>query len=89
MLSTTGLLAIMWSLPESPRWLAQKGREAEALEVLARAHADGDQTYEYVLTEFAEVKEKIDWERELNKPSYFALLFSPKYMRRIWVGIGA
>lgn len=89
MLPTAALFTMMWFLPESPRWLVQKGREAEALEVLARVHAEGDQDDEYVLTEFAEIKEKINWEREIRKPSYFALLFSPKYMRRTWIGIGA
>jgi len=89
MLPTIGLFTMMWFLPESPRWLVQKDREAEALEVLARVHAEGDQNDEYVLAEFAEIKEKINWEREIKKPSYLALLFSPKYMRRTWIGIGA
>lgn len=89
MLPTAALFTMMWFLPESPRWLVQKGREDEALEVLARVHAEGDQDDEYVLTEFAEIKEKINWEREIKKPSYPALLFSPKYMRRTWIGIGA
>jgi len=59
------------------------------LEVLARVHADGDQADDYVLAEFAEIKEKLNWEREVKKPSYPALLFSPKHARRTWIGIGA
>lgn len=89
MVPTIGLFTIMWFLPESPRWLVSKGREAEALQILARVHADGDMSDDYVVTEYAEIKEKLEWEREVKKPSYFALLFSPKHMRRTWIGIGA
>lgn len=52
-------------------------------------HADGDITDEYVLMEFAEIQEKVEWEKTVKKPSYLALLFSPKYARRTFIGLGA
>lgn len=89
MIPTISLFVVMWFLPESPRWLMSKGRNAEALEVLARVHAGGDKNDEYVLSEYAEIKEKVMWEQETKKPSYLAILFSPKYSRRTFIGLGA
>lgn len=52
-------------------------------------HANGDVTDDYVLAEFAEIQEKVEWESTVKKPSYFALLFSPRYARRTFIGLGA
>ena len=89
MVPTTALFCVMWFLPESPRWLLSKGRDADALQVLARVHADGNESDEYVLGEYAEIKEKLDWEQTVPKPTYLALLFSRKHARRTYIGIGA
>ncbi|KPM43344.1 Sugar transporter STL1 [Neonectria ditissima] len=50
------ILAFVMSMPESPRWLMLKGREAEAREVIA-AIADLELDDKYVENEFRSIKE--------------------------------
>ncbi|KAI6093160.1 general substrate transporter [Hypoxylon rubiginosum] len=65
------ILAFIWNLPESPRWLILKNREDEALEVLA-ALADAPVTDKEVSNEFLAIKETVE---EMSKGS-FADLFT-------------
>ncbi|KAK4688187.1 hypothetical protein P7C73_g1921, partial [Tremellales sp. Uapishka_1] len=62
-------------LPESPRWLVANGREAQALQILAKYHANGDENDELVQFEFNEMKailhkeqaaEAISWRKALS-----------------------
>jgi MFS family permease len=52
-------IVLVWFVPESPRWLVSKGRGAEAKAVLAKYHANGDETAPLVELEYAEIKEAI------------------------------
>ncbi len=60
------ILMFVLGLPESPRWLILKGREAEAREVIA-AIADKDLDDVYVENEFRAIKETAD---EMSKGTY-------------------
>ncbi|KAL1987930.1 hypothetical protein VTN96DRAFT_1914 [Rasamsonia emersonii] len=87
MIATVALHITMYFLPESPRWLIQKDRQEEALQVLARVHAQGDVNDPYVLAEFQEITAKIAYEKLHPPPSYWKLLFGEE-RRRMWIGIG-
>lgn len=58
-------VALMWFCPESPRWLINKGRDAQALQTLAYYHARGNDQDPLVQFEFNEIKEAIALDREV------------------------
>lgn len=68
------ILAFIWNLPESPRWLILKNREDEALEVLA-ALADAPITDKEVSNEFLAIKETVE---EMAKGSFSDLFTMDK-----------
>ncbi|KII90865.1 hypothetical protein PLICRDRAFT_548831 [Plicaturopsis crispa FD-325 SS-3] len=79
------LSAGMLFFPESPRWLVDKNREPEALEILADLHGGGNQQDELVVLEFEEIKQQVYFERTEGAKSY-ADLFKPGIFRRVGLG---
>lgn len=69
-------------MPESPRYLVDKGKEDEALRLLADLHANGLEDDELVRNEFAEIKE--GFARMANvKVGYFTFFKTPGNRRRL------
>jgi hypothetical protein len=56
--------------PESPRLMVKKGRAEEALNMLAKYHANGDREDALVQWEFREIEQALELEEVNNKTSY-------------------
>jgi SP family arabinose:H+ symporter-like MFS transporter len=67
-LPAVAYLLALSAVPESPRWLAMRGRDAEATEVLGRVAGDG------AVAVLCEVKESIAAEAKLGRASWRVLL---------------
>ena len=87
MVATIFVHVAMYFLPESPRWLTQKDRPEAALKTLARLHARGDENSPIVRAEMAEIKSKLDWEKQ-NRPASYARMLFGSDARRTYLGIG-
>lgn len=79
------LLIVFPMFPESPRWLASKGRWEECHDILAKVHAKGDKDDPVVLTEMLEIREAVDLEQRYN--ASYLTLFNKQNWRRSVVGI--
>ncbi|KAI8881748.1 glucose transporter [Backusella circina FSU 941] len=73
-------------LPRSPRWLIEKGRKEEALEVLAKVHGKGDKNHPYVIQEFNEINDNVELENNIAVKSYFSMVKDPQNRRVLWIG---
>ena len=71
----------LFFLPESPRWLMRRGREAEARASLVRLRGDGAD----VDAELAEIAAAA---RTSDRPPAFAALFAPEVKPALIVGMG-
>jgi sugar porter (SP) family MFS transporter len=68
--SVIQLIFLFW-IPESPRWLINKDRSDEALNMLAYYHGAGDQNNATVQFEFREIKETMRLEKEAEAGSSY------------------
>ncbi|KII89895.1 hypothetical protein PLICRDRAFT_174711 [Plicaturopsis crispa FD-325 SS-3] len=80
------LITFMLLLPESPRWLAEKGRMDEAQATLARLHAHGNLNDTLVLSQMADIKADLAKSREIGESGWDELFTVPSNLRRLSLG---
>ncbi|KAI0631163.1 general substrate transporter [Trametes polyzona] len=74
-------------LPESPRFLAMKGRNEEALHVLARLHAHGDIHDSFVVSEHKEILAQVRLEQQETRDAWAQLFLVKSNFRRLVLGV--
>ncbi|KAL4874213.1 general substrate transporter [Aspergillus karnatakaensis] len=77
-------LLILFFVPESPRWLAHRGRVHDALISIASTHSDSDITHLDTVAQHRGIIDMIEWER-LNgkKMGYLEIFKTPSSRRRL------
>ncbi|CAO3673552.1 unnamed protein product [Umbelopsis vinacea] len=81
-----GLAIFILGFPQSPRWLADKDRWDECLQVLADLHSKGDINNEEVQFEYREIQAAVKFDREQGANSY-AECFKQGYAGRTILGM--
>ena len=72
-------------MPESPRWLIDHDRSEEALDILAREHANGDREDELVQYQYNEICRALQMEKENQKSKYMDFFKTAGNRRRLLV----
>lgn len=80
------LVSGVFLLPYSPRWLAQKGRDQESLQVLAKIRQLST-TDPRVQQEWYEIRSEVAYRKEVAALKHPNLVHSPKRSSRIWIEV--
>ncbi|KAK0214553.1 general substrate transporter [Armillaria fumosa] len=80
------LVAFIMLFPESPRWLAEKGRIEEARICLARLHAHGDVNDPFVTAQMEDIKADIHKAQDIGESTWSELFTIPSNFRRLSLG---
>jgi len=76
-------LLALWFVPESPRWLISKGKDAAARNVLVKYHGNGNENDAFVEWEFREIRDTIHLEAEAAASSgWYELVRTPGNRKR-------
>ncbi|EEU34432.1 uncharacterized protein NECHADRAFT_87037 [Fusarium vanettenii 77-13-4] len=81
-------LSFIWFIPESPRFLIANDRTEEALAILVKYHAEGDENSPFVSAEYEEITETLKKERESSSRPWKELVSTSANVRRVLIAIG-
>jgi len=74
-------MIILLFIPESPRWLVNRDRYDEALEVLAILNARGNRDDPIVMVQYREIRDTLAWEKGRQLSLYRAFMTTPNLKR--------
>lgn len=75
--------AMILLFPESPRWLFQKGEVEKGTQVLAKLHANGNESDPWVIAESEQIIRRVIEEKECEASSFKNLFTTKENSRRI------
>ncbi|KAK6528873.1 hypothetical protein TWF694_004104 [Orbilia ellipsospora] len=74
-------------MPESPRWLIDKGKTEKGLAILAQLHANGDQMDPFVRAEFEAIQTSITIEHDNEAKKWSQLLTDKLNFKRLFIAV--
>ncbi|KAJ8079372.1 hypothetical protein PM082_021877 [Marasmius tenuissimus] len=80
------LVLFIGFFPESPRWLAEKGRTEEATRSLARLHAHGNTDDVFVRAQMEDIQNEIKKSKDIGSATWGELFRVPSNFRRLSLG---
>ncbi|KAM5349670.1 hypothetical protein ACJ41O_006175 [Fusarium nematophilum] len=75
-------IALLPFTPESPRWLISKGRDADALRVLAQASSNGNINDASIQEQFSQMTDALNFERTHETPRFVKKFMSSASTRK-------
>jgi hypothetical protein len=87
--SGVGFLGGVWSLPYSPRWLLEQGRDDEALAVVKKLNDTGVdmQSDDIYLFQFNQMQQQIRYEKENTIKRVFKIIATNSARKRLLLAV--